>query len=183
LTCLFFRVGGWPHFRSRFSLLIPASLRPRTANQRVSRVPCHLPPVPRPRAHPTSISHPCNSTSRRASEQFPPPRAPANVKRKTSQKRASPKKTMWSIWPQNRAPKWELSLASYENTALSERQSWTIFGAISPPLSLSLFYRRRASRILPPHPRHESAARCDKLRRDFLRRRILLLVCFTAQAF
>jgi hypothetical protein len=38
--------------------------------------------------------------------------------------------------PQNRVPKWELSLASYENTALSKRQLWTISEVFHPHVSL-----------------------------------------------
>jgi hypothetical protein len=53
--------------------------------------------------------------------------------------------------PQNGDPKWELSLASYENTALSERQLWTILTLfrliVFSPLRVdrAAFFRRRNS--------------------------------------
>jgi hypothetical protein len=118
--------------RSRYLFLILASLRPRTTLSTSPRAPCHFRPVPRPCAHPTSISHPCKSTSRRAREQSPPPLPPAHENRKTSKMRLPQMSLCLSKLPQNGDPKWELSLASYENRPLSERQLWTISGVFYP---------------------------------------------------
>jgi hypothetical protein len=118
--------------RSRLPFFILASLRPRTVTKRVhappvtshpSRAPAPIQPVYRTRANPLPAAPAINS------------RRPAPTRTKTEKHRKTGLLQMSLCLfnsPQNRAPKWELSLAPYENTALSERQLWTILGVFHP---------------------------------------------------
>jgi hypothetical protein len=162
LTCLFFCVDSWS--RPSFALSLPHPSRACDRGYWVTGVPA--PPVT---SHPSRAPAPIQPVYRTHANPLPPapviksrrPARPRRQSEKTLKNEPPPKKTMWSICLQNRAPKWELSLTSTENTALSERQLWTILRLFSPHCLFA-----------PSSSPHTSAAPATRIRCDFVCDRI-----------